>query len=92
MSDDKKTTIVDGVEWEEQGPYCIICNAHMGDYYNEEGVPVEGEEYPNHFINPHGYEDFDSNTCPNCGQEYQYIEGDSIVLTDTQLEVLRGQQ
>lgn len=72
--------MVDKTEWEAQGPYCDICGAHMGELYNEK----TGE-----FKNPHGYEDYGSNTCPRCGQGYSYEEGGVIVLSKEQLAILR---
>ncbi len=86
---DEKTRVIDGLEWEEQGPYCQICGAHMGEYYREEGT---SEDKNKCFINPHGYEDFSNNTCPKCSQAYEYIEGDMLDLDKTQLEALRKLQ
>ncbi len=86
---DGKTKVIDGLEWEEEGPYCQICGAHMGSYYRDEGTPKDENE---HFANPHGYEDFSDNTCPKCGQEYEYVEGDTPVLSTQQLEALRKLQ
>ena len=88
MSERVKTQIV-GLEWEEQGPYCQICGAHMGEYYRDEGTP---ENKNKHFINPHGYESYSDNTCPKCGQAYRYEENDILDLDDTQLEALRRLQ
>lgn len=67
---EEKTRVIDGIEWEEMGPYCDICGAHMGEYYNgNRGVGAEC------FINPHNYESYGTNVCPECGQEYSYEEG-----------------
>jgi hypothetical protein len=80
-----------GVEWEEQGPYCELCNAHMGVYYNAIGVitPDQIGKWPTCFINPHGYEPYSENTCPECGQEYKYEEGLILKLSEEQLQALR---
>ena len=86
---DEKTKVIDGLEWEEQGPYCELCGAHMGEYYRSEGTP---EDRNKHFINPHGYEDFSDNTCPKCGQAYCYTEGNMLNLDEAQLEALRKLQ
>jgi hypothetical protein len=73
-----KYTIFDGQLWEEQGPYCKICKAHMG--HNPDMTPC--------FINPHGYESYANNTCPDCGQEYEYEEGNMLALSEEQLQLL----
>jgi len=70
---EEKTRVIDGVEYEEMGPYCDICGAHMGEYYD----PKKGS-----FINPHNYDEYSSNVCPECGQEYSYEEGDMPILDD----------
>jgi len=77
---DFKTIVIDGVEWEEQGPYCEICGAHMGELYSRE---TEWFENPNH------YEEYGNNKCPKCGQTYGYIESNSVILSAEQLELLR---
>ena len=74
------TIVENGIEYEEQGPYCQLCGAHMGLYYSDEGEPD--------FLNPHDYEDYGDNTCPNCGAEYEYTEGDALVLTEEDKEAL----
>lgn len=72
--------VIDGKEWEEMGPYCQICGAHMGELYD----PIKGR-----FENPYNYEEYDRNKCPKCGQEYRYGEGDVPILTEDQLKLLR---
>jgi hypothetical protein len=84
-----KIKIIDGVEWKECGPYCELCRAHMGRYYNSDGIKVEGEKYPVHFLNPHGYESYSRNRCPECGQRYVYEEGNMLDLSEQQLQLLR---
>lgn len=75
-----RTVVIDGKEWEEQDLYCEVCGAHMGELYNFETGKFE---------NPHNYEDYGDNECPKCGQKYEYIEGDVIVLSEEQKELLR---
>jgi len=77
---DTKTRMIDGIEWEEDGPYCEICGAHMGKYYNSEHDPC--------FINPHNYEDFSNNVCPECGQKYSYEEGNMPVLDEEVIDFI----
>jgi hypothetical protein len=44
---------------------------------------------PQMFINPHKYESYGKNTCPSCGMEYEYDEGDMMVLTKDDLAAIR---
>ena len=80
----RKTTVIDGMEWEEQGPYCVLCGAHMGRLYNRDAPTGKC------FINPHNYEEYGDNTCPECGQEHAYDERQMVVLNKEQLDVLRA--
>ena len=72
--------MADKIKWDEMGPYCEICGAHMGELYNEK----TGES-----SNPHNYEDYGDNTCPKCGQNYTYSEGDAIVLSEEQRSIIQ---
>jgi len=67
--------------YKEEGPYCILCGAHMGMYYCAEGEPC--------FLNPHNWESYSNNTCPECGAEYSYDEGTELNLTLEDLEAIR---
>lgn len=78
--------IIDGLGWKEQGPYCQLCGAHMGEYYRRNGTPEDKNKW---FINPHGYKSYDYNTCPECGQKYEYVEDDRMILSEEQLQALR---
>ena len=92
MSDDLKVVVIDGKKWEEMGPYCQICGAHMGELYSQaEGIKgTKGTKGINgKFENPHNYEEYGRNKCPKCGQEYEYLEGDGIILSKEQLDILR---
>ncbi len=80
-----RTTVINGIEYEEMGPYCQVCHAHMGRYYNEEAV-APGQQM---FINPHNYESYEKNTCPECGQEYYYDEGNVPYLDPEVLEFMK---
>jgi hypothetical protein len=77
----EKTTKIDGVEYEEMGPYCQLCNAHMGEYYNAKQNPC--------FINPHKYEAYGDNECPSCKMPYIYDEGNMMKLNEEELDLLR---
>ena len=79
-ADDFKVVIIDGKKWEEMGPYCQICGAHMGELYD----PEEGK-----FENPYNYDEYGHNKCPKCSQEYEYAEGNSAVFSEDQLKLLR---
>ena len=89
MLEKRKTSVINGTEYEEMGPYCILCKSHMGEYYYS-GGKQKGDlrNQPRMFLNPHKYESFDGNTCPECGTEYEYDEGNMIVLSDEDKKVL----
>ena len=72
---------IDGLIYEEQGPYCVLCGAHMGQYYCAKGEPT--------FLDPHNWQDYGGNTCPQCGAEYTYEEGNDLDLTVEDLEAIR---
>lgn len=76
-----KFTVVDGLKYKEQGPYCILCGTHMGMYYCADGEPT--------FLNPHGYKSYQTNYCPECGAEYDYEEGYMLVLSMDDLNAIR---
>lgn len=81
---EKQDVFVDseGTEWKQDGPFCDLCGFHFGEIYNsEKGIK-----------NPHGYESYDDNTCPNCGAEYKYNEGLTLVLTEKDLDLLRKEK
>jgi len=79
------TTLADGIAYEEEGPYCELCKAHMGQYYNPNADYRKGEDI---FVNPHGYESYGDNQCPNCGAEYFYNEGNVLKLTEEELQII----
>lgn len=75
-----KTKIIDDIEWEEMGPYCKLCKAHMGIYYSYGSDPC--------YINPHNYESYGNNQCPECGAKHVYDEGNVLHLTEEELKVI----
>ena len=76
--DSEITVLRDGIKVELEPPFCLICGAHMG------------EEYSNGKLsNPHGYEPYGNNTCPKCGRGYEYLESDSMILSDEELDMIR---
>lgn len=80
---ERKTSVINGTEYEEMGPYCTLCKSHMGEYYYSEGKQKgDPGNKPRMFLNPHNYESFSDNICPGCGTEYEYDEGNTIVLSD----------
>ena len=86
---EKKTSVIDGTEYEEMGPYCQLCRAHMGEYYYGGGNRgKDPKDAPLMFLNPHGYESYGDNTCPECGTKYYYEEGNMIELTDEDIRAL----
>jgi hypothetical protein len=86
----KKTCIIDGLEWEELGPYCELCGAHMGRYYRPNGIPRRTADDRNKcFINPHKHESYGKNKCPKCKARYLYDEGDMLVLTKADYKAIR---
>jgi len=72
---------IDGLKYEEEGPYCILCGAHMGMYYCSDGEPT--------FLNPHGWEGYGNNNCPQCNASYPYEEGVDLELTIEDLNAIR---
>jgi hypothetical protein len=78
----RKITIINNVKYEEMGPYCKLCNGHMGKYYYSQGKRNGSiGNGPLMFINPHNYESYGDNICPKCGTKYEYEEGNMIVLS-----------
>jgi len=75
-----KTEIIDGIEWELDGPFCELCGNHMGNMYNQK----KG------WINPNNYNTYGDNTCRKCGQKYTYVEESVMDLSEKQLDLLRG--
>jgi hypothetical protein len=88
----KKIKIFNGTAYEEQGPYCCLCGAHYGDYYYSNGRfgwdTEASTDKPLMFLNPHDYDSYSTNTCPDCGAVYDYEEGNMLVLTDEDKQAL----
>ena len=86
-----KFKMIDGHLYEEMGPYCVLCGAHMGQYYFGDATydEVQNRHFPEMFLNPHNYESYGTNTCPSCGMKYDYEEGNMMVLTDEDKEAIR---
>ena len=74
-----KRVKIDGMMYEERGPYCQLCGGHMGTYYNIDKGGI---------ANPHGRKPYGKNTCPHCGAKYEYNEGDMLVLTEEDKKAL----
>jgi len=81
MDNDIKRKIINGVKWELHPPFCELCGTHMGEMYNVK----------HGWSNPNKHESYGDNTCPNpkCKQEYKYEEGDMMVLSEDDLNLLR---
>jgi hypothetical protein len=86
-----KTKMIDGHEYEELGPYCQLCGAHMGQYYFQNATydEVKNCHFPEMFLNPHKYESYGDNKCPSCKAKYVYDEGNVMVLTKADYDAIR---
>lgn len=72
------TVLRNGVKVDLEPPFCLICGAHMGEEYSDDKIS-----------NPHGYELYGNNACPKCGRGYEYLESDSIILSNDELDIIR---
>jgi len=86
-----KIKMIDGHPYEELGPYCELCKAHMGRYYFQDATynPEDGTHTPEMFLNPHKYESYGDNKCPSCKAKYVYDEGNVMVLTKADYDAIR---
>ena len=91
MSKSNKLREIKGWMYEEQGPWCELCDTHMGKTLYCSTIPYDNdlglkafEPDPNT-----SWKGYFGGTCPKCGQEYTYEEMCVIELTEDQLNLLR---
>lgn len=73
------TKKINGITWELHGMFCLLCNTHMGEMYND----IHG------WKDTHNFKPYGDNVCSTCGQKYRYEEGDMICLDAEQIALLR---
>lgn len=75
-----KKVIINGFEYEGQGPFCDFCGSNMGKLYSRNADPT--------FTELPRYETYSRCECPKCERKYEYMERMYPVLTEKEKQLL----